>query len=93
MVYKTANEYLAAYLCKGLDAPTIVHPHLLVGIPVVIPEAIMEDGKAVRLDGVIEIMMHNLIGIQVQLRFFHIYIALCVWEAFSLYLFASELQL
>lgn len=73
MVYKTAKEYLAAYLCKGLDAPNIVHPHLLVGIPVVIRKAIMEDGKAVRLDGVIEMLMHNMIGIQVQLRFFYIY--------------------
>ncbi|KAF3667564.1 hypothetical protein FXO38_08526, partial [Capsicum annuum] len=66
MVYKTAKEYLAAFLCKGIDALTIVHPHLLVGIPVVVREPIMKDGKDGHLNGVIEITMHNLIGIQVQ---------------------------
>lgn len=93
MAYKTAKESLATYLCKGLDAPTLVHPHLPVGIPVVIREAIMENGRAVRLEEVIEIKMCNLIEIQVQLRFFYICCFFVCDKPFSLYLIASELQL
>lgn len=72
MAYKTAKKYMETCHLKVSDAMIIVRLHLLVGILMAIPEAFMEDGKAVPQGVVIEIVIHNQIKIQVKLIFFHI---------------------
>lgn len=86
MAYRTAQKYLEAFHLKVSDVMIIVHLHLLVGILMAIPEAFMEDGKAVPQGVVIEIVIHNQIKIQVQLIFFHVLVLS------MLYLIASTMN-
>lgn len=60
-------EFLAVHHHKVIELMIIAHPRPLEGIQVIFLGVFMEGGIAVPLEGVIGIVTHNLIGIQVRL--------------------------
>ena len=65
---KIGKEFLATCQPIVSGVMNMVHRHLPEGIQIVILVVSMEDGKVVRLHGVIKIVTHNLIGTR-QVRF------------------------
>uniref|UniRef100_A0A6N2NF23 Uncharacterized protein n=1 Tax=Salix viminalis TaxID=40686 RepID=A0A6N2NF23_SALVM len=63
--YRTDLEFLSVHHHKVLDVMIIVHPLPLEGTRVIFSGYFMEDGIVVPLEGVIETVTLNLIGIQI----------------------------
>jgi len=66
-LHRTDIEFLSVHHHKVLDVMIIVHPHPLEGTQVIFFEVFMEGGIVVPLEGVIETVTLNLIGIQVRI--------------------------
>ena len=65
--YRTDLEFLSAHHHKVPDIMIIVHPLPLEGTQVIFFGVFMEGGIVVPLEGVIETVTLNLIGIQVRI--------------------------